>query len=150
MLKNRSVPTDTILPHIVYEDVAGAIVWLTKTFGFIEHYRYGDPISGAQMFLGNVHIMLRRARSGEASPAKIGQQTQSLTIFVNDVKAHFQRAKSVGANIVEELHETIYGERQYGVVDIEGHPWILSQHARDVSPDEWGATIAADHEIYTV
>lgn len=150
MLKNRSVPTDTILPHIVYEDVAGAISWLTKTFGFIEHYRYGDPIGGAQMFLGNVPIMLRRARPGETSPAKIGQQTQSLTIFAKDIEAHFQRAKSEGANIVEELHETIYGERQYGVVDIEGHHWLFSQHARDVSPDEWGATIAADREISNV
>lgn len=112
MLKNRSVPTGTVLPHIVYQDVAGAIVWLTEAFGFIESYRYGDPISGAQMFLGDLHIMLSRARPGWATPAQTGQQTQSVTVFVNDVEAHFQRTKSVGANIVEELHETIYGERQ--------------------------------------
>lgn len=150
MLKNRSVPTGTVLPHIVYQDVAGAIVWLTEAFGFIESYRYGDPISGAQMFLGDLHIMLSRARPGWATPAQTGQQTQSVTVFVNDVEAHFQRTKSVGANIVEELHETIYGERQYGVVDIEGHHWLFSQHARNVSPDEWGATIATDHEISAV
>ena len=69
MLKNRSVPTNTVLPHIVYQDVAGAIAWLTKVFGFVEHYRYGDPISGAQMFLGDVHIMLSRSRPSWASPA---------------------------------------------------------------------------------
>lgn len=43
MLKNRSVPADTILPHLVYEDVAGALTWLAKAFGFTEHFRYGQP-----------------------------------------------------------------------------------------------------------
>jgi hypothetical protein len=42
---------------------------------------------------------------------------------------------------VEELHETEYGERQYGVEDIEGHRWLFAKHARDVSPEEWGAKV---------
>jgi uncharacterized glyoxalase superfamily protein PhnB len=142
MITNRSVPTNTILSHVVYQDVAGALAWLTATFGFTEHYRYGDPVQGAQMHLGDAWIMLASARPGSASPAQVGHRTQSLTVFVDDVDAHFERAKSARANIVEDLHETEYGERQYGVVDIEGHHWLFSRHARDVSPDEWGATIA--------
>jgi uncharacterized glyoxalase superfamily protein PhnB len=144
MIKNRSVPPDTVLPHVVVQDVAEAIAWLTRVFGFSEHYRYGDPagpVSGAQMHLGNAWIMLRRAREDCASPAQLGYGTQSLTVFVEDVDAHFQRAKAAGAKIVEELHETEYGERQYGVVDLEGHHWLFSCHARDVSPSDWGATI---------
>jgi uncharacterized glyoxalase superfamily protein PhnB len=143
MIKNRSVPPDTLLPHVIYGDVAEALAWLTKTFGFSEHYRYGDPAepSGAQMHLGNAWIMLRRAREDCASPAQLGYGTQSLTVFVEDVEAHFQRAKSAGAKIVEELHETEYGERQYGAVDLDGHHWLFSRHARDVSPSDWGATI---------
>jgi uncharacterized glyoxalase superfamily protein PhnB len=142
MIKNRSVPPDTVLPHVVVQDVAEAIAWLTRCFS--EHYRYGDPagpVSGAQMHLGNAWIMLRRAREDCASPAQLGYGTQSLTLFVEDVDAHFQRAKAAGAKIVEELHETEYGERQYGVVDLEGHHWLFSCHARDVSPSDWGATI---------
>jgi hypothetical protein len=30
MLKNRSVPTDTLLPHIICREVAHAIAWLIK------------------------------------------------------------------------------------------------------------------------
>lgn len=30
MLKNRSVPTDTLRPHIICRDVAEAIAWLTQ------------------------------------------------------------------------------------------------------------------------
>src|SRR6266852_2501901 len=113
MIANRSVPTDTVLPHVVYRDVAEAIDWLTKTFGFEEHYRYGEPggeVSGAQMHLGNAWIMVFKARARWGSPAQLGHGTQSLTVFVEDVDGHFRRTKAAGAKIVEELHETEYGE----------------------------------------
>jgi uncharacterized glyoxalase superfamily protein PhnB len=142
MLTNRSVPTNVLLPHVVYQNLADAIAWLSKTFGFVEHYRYGDPVSGAQMHLGEAWIMIRQALPGCASPAKLGYGTQSLTVFVADVDAHFRRTKSAGAKIVEDLHQTEYGELQYGAEDLDGHHWLFSQHARDVSPDQWGATMA--------
>jgi uncharacterized glyoxalase superfamily protein PhnB len=142
MINNRSVPANTILPHLVYPDVAQAIAWLTGKFGFTEHYRYGEPAAGAQLFLGDAWIMIRSARPGSASPAQAGLWTQSLTIFVDDVDAHFERAKLAGVKIVEDLHETEYGERQYGAEDLDGHHWLFSRHARDVNPAEWGATIA--------
>jgi uncharacterized glyoxalase superfamily protein PhnB len=59
------------------------------------------------------------------------------------VDAHFEWAQREGATIVEELHETIYGELQYGAEDLDGHRWLFSRHACDVSPAEWGATIAS-------
>jgi uncharacterized glyoxalase superfamily protein PhnB len=144
VIANRSVPTDSVLPHLVYQDVAKALAWLTGTFGFTEHFRYGPPdeVQGAQMYLGKAWIMLTRSRPGRASPLQIGHETQSLTVFVEDVDSHYARAKSAGAKIVEDLHETEYGERQYGVEDLESHHWLFSKHARDVSPSEWGATIA--------
>ena len=101
-------------------------------------------MDGGQMHLGNAWIMLNSARPGRASPAQVGHDTQSLTVFVNDVDAHFEKAKAAGAKIVEDLHETEYGERQYGVEDLEGHHWLFSRHVRDVSPEEWGATIAGE------
>ena len=143
MLTNRSVPAETLLPHIVYEDVAMAAAWLSKTFGFVEHYRYGDEggqPSGLQMSRGEAWIMLMRARPGWASPAQAGVATQSLTVFVDDVDAHYRRTRSAGASIVEELNETAYGERQYGVEDLAGHHWLFASHARDVRPEDWGAT----------
>ena len=142
IMKNRSVPADTVLPHVAYQNLAAAIEWLSKTFGFAESYRHGDPISGAQVHLGDAYIMVRQAKPGWASPAKLGYGTQSLTIFVDDVDGHFARTKAAGATIVEDLHETEYGERQYGVEDLDGHHWLFSRHARDVSPEEWGAKLA--------
>ena len=145
MLKNRSVPTDTVLPHLTYQNLEAAIAWLTRVFGFTEHYRYGNPVSGAQLHLGNAWVMVSRPGFNDSrvsvSPIQFGHHTQSLTIFVEDVDAHFAKTKNSDAKICEDLHETIYGERQYGVIDLEGHPWLFSRHAHDLSPDEWGATI---------
>jgi uncharacterized glyoxalase superfamily protein PhnB len=140
MLKNRSVPADIILPHIEYQNLPAAIAWLTRVFGFTEHYRYGAP-SGAQLFLGRAFIMVRQSPSGQASPTQLGYGTQSLTIFVEDVDGHYRRVKESGAEVVEELHETEYGERQFGVEDLDGHHWLFARHARDMSPEDWGAKI---------
>ena len=144
MTANRSVPTDSVLPHVAYRSVPEAVSWLGRVFGFREHYRYGEPggeVSGAQVFAGKACLMLKRAR-GEKTPAELGYGTQMLTIFVEDVAAHYARAVAEGAEIVEELQVTVYGERQYGVVDLDGHRWLFSEHAVDVAPGDWGARVA--------
>ena len=144
-MENRSVPVDLVLPHVFYDDVAAAIGWLGRVFGLEEHYRYGEPAAGAQLRLGKAVVMLSEAqRPGRSTPARSGLQTQMLTIFVDDVDAHFAKAKAGGAEIVEELNEPIYGERQYVARDPEGHSWLFSQHVRDVDPREWGAQVAKE------
>ena len=141
---NRSVPTDVVVPHIFYQDVAEAVDWLSRAFGFAEHFRYGDPAhpSGAQMRFGDAVFMISEVREGRATPADAGASTQSLTVFPDDVDAQYTRAKAAGATIIEEPHETEYGEYQCAVKDFAGHLWILSRHARDLSPEAWGATLA--------
>jgi uncharacterized glyoxalase superfamily protein PhnB len=135
MTRNRSVPVNTVLPHLVYRDLPAAVAWLTEVFGFTEHYHYGEPMSGAQVYLGGAFVMLKQATDG----ASVGMQT--LTIFIEDVEAHCARAKAGGAKIPEEPHETVYGEFQYVAEDPDGHHWLFSRHARDLSPADWGATV---------
>lgn len=142
MISNRSLPTDTVLPHVMYRDVVQAIAWLGNVFGFIEHFRYGDPVSGAQMKAGNAWIMLKQIRNGGKTPKQLGFGTQSLTIFIEDLEAHLEKAKSAGVTLLEDLHETVYGELQYAAVDLDGHHWLFSRHARDLSPDQWGAVVS--------
>jgi len=126
----------------MYRDLEQAIAWLSNAFGFVEHYRYGDPISGAQVRAGNAWIMLKQSRDQSATPRQLGFGTQSLTIFIEDIHAHFERAKSAGVTLLEYLHETVYGELQYAAADLDGHHWLFSRHASDLSPDQWGAKVA--------
>jgi len=137
--KNRSVPADTVLPHVVYANLAEAMAWLERAFGFEEYYRYGGGPSGGQMWAGKAAIQVRQARGGERTPRELGFGTQSLTIFVEDVDGHCARARAAGAKILEEPHETEYGEYQYAAEDLDGHHWLFSRHARDVAPEVWGA-----------
>ncbi len=140
MIENRSVPVNTLLPHIAYQDLTGAVEWLKKSFGFQEYYRYGDPVGGVMMRSGAAYMMLK------ASAARAMTKSM-LTVFVEDVDAHYEKAKASGAVIFEELNETYYGERQYGAEDVEGHRWLFSEHAKDVDPAEWGAAAKADPSL---
>lgn len=142
MIRNRSVPTDTLIAHVGYRDLEQAIAWLHRAFNFVEHFRYGEPIGGAQVRAGNAWIMLKALTPEARTPRELGYGTQSLTIFVDDVEAHCERARGAGATILEAPHTTVYGEFQYAASDLDGHLWVFSRHARDLSPSDWGATPA--------
>src|SRR5260370_7272459 len=88
VIENRSVPPDTVLPHVMYQDVDEAIAWLIKAFGFSEHYRYGDPTSGAQMHLGNAWSMLKRARGGATIHVNLAFATNSSALFLTPYTPH--------------------------------------------------------------
>jgi uncharacterized glyoxalase superfamily protein PhnB len=90
-MRNRSVPVDTVLPHLTYSKLDEAIAWLSATFGFEEYFRYGDPVAAAQMRLGDAWIMVSGSREWSRGPAETGCCTQMLTIFVDDVDEHCAR-----------------------------------------------------------
>ena len=140
-MENRSVPSNTVVPHLTYRSVTQARNWLCTVFSFTEHFNYGDPVSGVQILLGGAVIMLSGPRPQRESPATVGCCTQMLTVIVADVHEHYKNSVRHGAHIWEDLHETEYGERQYGAEDLDGHRWIFSQHVRDLSPDQWGGTL---------
>jgi uncharacterized glyoxalase superfamily protein PhnB len=144
MVKNRSVPTNHILPHVYYENVADALSWLTSVFGFVEDYHFDLPdgqLHGAMIHKGDAWVMLKSSSQTMTSPRQLGLQTQSLMVFVNDVDEHYRNSISFGARILEAIFNTEYGERQYSVQDLEGHVWTFSEHVKDVSSDNWGAKI---------
>jgi uncharacterized glyoxalase superfamily protein PhnB len=65
-----------------------------------------------------------------ASPQSLGKTTQSLFVFVDDLDAHYQRAKAAGAEIVGEI-ESNYGFRRYRANDLEGHEWCFAVKVDD-------------------
>jgi uncharacterized glyoxalase superfamily protein PhnB len=140
-MQNRSVPTSSPIPHVVYAEVDVAIDLLCQKLGFVELYRYGnrDKPSGAQLKFADAIVMIEASRPGRVTPAQANGLTQYTTLFVADVEEHFHRCALSGCRIVEDLNDTIYGERQFVVEDYAGHRWIFSQHVKDVEPSDWGA-----------
>jgi PhnB protein len=130
-------------PYLLYEDVGAALEWLSRAFGFRERLRFqgeDGAVTHAEMELDGGEVMLGWPGPDYRNPRRLGQTTQLVHVYVEDVDAHFERAREVGAEIVSEPQDQEYGDRRYDVKDPEGHLWSFAQHVRDVTPDEWGAT----------
>jgi len=129
-----------ITPYLLYEDVAGALEWLSRAFGFEEYgRRFNGPdgeVNHAAMKFGDGVIMMGYPGSEYKSPKRLGQATQQLYIYVEDVDRHFDRARKAGATILEEPEDQFYGDRRYGATDPEGHQWYFAQHVRDVALED--------------
>ncbi len=123
-----------ITPYLYYDDVGGALKFLSKAFGFRkEGHKMKDKsgkIMHAAMRLGDDLIMMGRPGAGYRNPKRLGQATQSLYINVPNVDKHFARARKAGAKILEEPLDTEYGHRRYGAEDPEGHQWYFAHELR--------------------
>jgi uncharacterized glyoxalase superfamily protein PhnB len=128
-----------ITVYLYYEDVAGALNWLSRAFGFREHSRMAGPdgnVAHAAMQLGDAMVMMGDPGPDYKNPKHLGQVTQSLYVVVDDVDKHYDTAKQAGAKIIEEPKDQFYGDRRYGAEDPEGHQWYFAQHIRGAATDE--------------
>jgi PhnB protein len=139
---SQDAPADypPIVPYLLYEDVPGALDWLTRAFGFTERLRFAGSdgvVSHAEITLGDGLVMLGFPGPDYRNPKQLGNATQLVHVYVDDVDAHFARAKGEGATIIAELEDQTYGDRRYIAEDPEGHRWTFAQQIRVVPPDEW-------------
>jgi uncharacterized glyoxalase superfamily protein PhnB len=148
MLVNRTMPESIVVPVLVYEDPDEAIDWLCDAFGFTVRWRAGE--NRAQLAVGDGGAILvgeRRiapdSESGDSTifrPPRRGEVSHAIVVRVEDVDAHYARARQGGARILRRPENHSYGERQYSAEDLEGHRWTFSQSVADVAPEDWGAT----------
>jgi uncharacterized glyoxalase superfamily protein PhnB len=129
---------------LYYEDSKAAIDWLCRAFGFrVRLVVEGEDgrVEHSELMYGEGLIMV-----GHPKPEKFpymktpkmvgGANTQNMMVYVDDVEAHYARAKAAGAVIERELETVDYGEeywsdRGYGCRDIGGHHWWFYQRLRD-------------------
>jgi uncharacterized glyoxalase superfamily protein PhnB len=130
---NRTMPSCTIIPVLVYSDVTEAMRWLCNVFGLAERWHAGDH--RAQLALGDGTVAITEPRTSQALTGHV-----SLVVRVNDADAHCRQARERGATIVAEPRDYPYGERQYTAEDLGGHHWCFSQSIADVAPEDWGGT----------
>jgi uncharacterized glyoxalase superfamily protein PhnB len=138
-----SAPTyPGVIPMIAYEDGAGALDWLATTFGFRERTRMAGKdgrISHAEMETGEGLIMLASPTPDYESPRRHRESCEparrwsavpwvidGVLVYVDDVVAHYERARRAGARILSEPEADDYGHR-YRAEDLEGHRWMFLQ-----------------------
>jgi uncharacterized glyoxalase superfamily protein PhnB len=136
---NRSIPSATVIPVLIYPDVRAAVAWLTEAFGFVERVQIGED-HRSQLSFGDGAVIVGDVRH-ERRPPRDGEVTHSVMVRVEDVNAHLARARAHGAEILMEPIDFEYGERQYEAVDLAGHRWTFSETLADVDPASWGGIL---------
>lgn len=142
-----STDHQTVIPMLTYEDGVAALEWLARAFGFRECARMCDPATGRLMHgeldVGGGLVMLasptpdyegpkrhrencERARRWSAAPWII----DGVLVMVDDLDAHFARARAVGATILSEIEEGPPA-RRYRAEDLEGHRWFFLEREQD-------------------
>jgi uncharacterized glyoxalase superfamily protein PhnB len=118
-----------IFPALRYKDAPAAIEWLERALGFERQFVVpmpGGAVAHAQLNLGPGVVMLGSLRDDPASP--LGAWQQSIYVYVEDVDAHYVRAKAAGATIVRELQDTPHQSREYSLRDPEGYLWSFGTY----------------------
>jgi uncharacterized glyoxalase superfamily protein PhnB len=110
---------------VSYAKPATAARWLASAFGFEAVGSFPDDDGSdnwIEFHIGNAALILSRL-NGE--PGAVSGRTHVPWVFVDDLDAHFERAKERGATIVEEIHQ--HGYRAYVADDLEGNRWTFAQ-----------------------
>ncbi|MFE9958112.1 VOC family protein [Micromonospora sp. NPDC005299] len=136
MKANRSIPAATVIPVLTYPDVREAVSWLSAAFGLVERVRIGEN-HRAQLRFGDGAVIVADVR-GDRHPPRPGEVTHSVMARVADARAHCERARAHGAQILMEPTDFEYGERQYQAEDPAGHHWTFSETLADIAPEDWG------------
>jgi len=136
MLHNRSIPSATVIPVLIYPDVRAAVQWLSEAFGFKERVKIGED-HRSQMAFGDGAVIIGDVR-GDRVPPRSEEATHAVMVRVEDVHAHCERAREHGARLLDEPQDFPYGERQYNAEDPWGHRWTFSETIADVAPEQWG------------
>jgi uncharacterized glyoxalase superfamily protein PhnB len=93
-------------------------------------------VTHAELELADGVVMIGHPGSDYRNPKRLGQVTQQVYVYVDDVDKHFEHARGAGAAILEEPADQFYGDRRYAAEDPEGHHWYFAQHVRDVAPED--------------
>jgi PhnB protein len=134
-----------VTPYLYYKDTEAALEFITHAFGFTEKVKMtGDDgkIAHCEVELDGGVVMFGTPGPDYTNPKDLGAHTQGTYVYVDDVDAHFERAKEAGATITSETTDQFYGDRSYACEDPEGHQWWFATHVREVSPEDMQAAMA--------
>ncbi|RNL84021.1 VOC family protein [Halostreptopolyspora alba] len=124
------IPTPSVVPYLLYEDPARVRDFLVEALGFTEvatHQRPDGEIGNIELRMADKFVMLSGAQPemGLGTPGDLAAVHAGVMVYVDDVDAHFDRAKSAGATIWYEPRDMPYGQREYGVRDPENGFWCF-------------------------
>jgi uncharacterized glyoxalase superfamily protein PhnB len=143
MLVSRTTGSASVVPELVYADVAEAIVWLCDAFGFTEIWRAGGH--RARLAYGNGVVIIADDDPGYGRVTRPAGAARSCSVMVkvDDVDAHYDHARRRGALILRPPADCPYGERRYSAHDLAGHTWNFTEAFADLAPRGLGRHVCS-------
>ena len=130
-----------VTPYLIVDSANAAIEFYREVFGATERGRLAGPdgkIGHAELLLGDSLIMLadEHPELGILGPRTIGGTPVTISVYVEDVDAVFDRALKAGAKALRPVEDQFYGDRSGQYEDPFGHRWSVATHVQDVPPEE--------------
>lgn len=130
-MADEVTPEPQVWPTLRARDARALIAFLVEAFGFREVVTYGEGDvvqhcelswpEGGGLMLGSV-----REDPGAAPPTAPG--SFSAYVVTDHPDELCARAKAAGAEILDELHDTDYGSRDFAAGDPEGNRWSFGTY----------------------
>ena len=117
-----------VAPVFLVRDVQASAAYYRDRLGFTFEQFWGEPPSFVMLNRDGLTIMLAQ-HSHDDGPGDTnvngrvtGHDDQwDAYIWVDEVETLFADMKDAGANIVKELHDLDYGQREFQVADPDGY-----------------------------
>jgi PhnB protein len=130
---------------LAYENGIAALEWLARAFGFVERARMTDAegrLSHGEMETSQGGVVMlasptpdyegprrhRESCAGARRWSAVPWIVDGVLVYVDDVDAHYDRAKKAGATILSPLEDGGHG-RRYRAEDLEGHRWMFMERS---------------------
>jgi uncharacterized glyoxalase superfamily protein PhnB len=118
-----------LIPLLACSDIEAEHDFLVDVLGLESGglERTAGGVVHGEVRAGERRIWLHRTNvdDGLLAPRTLGAAGGGLVVHVDDVDAHYDRARAAGAEIVYAPRDQDYGQREYGVRDPEGHTWWI-------------------------
>ena len=119
-----------LIPQLSALDVDGYVKFLSTAFGFEVISTWRDPNDATDVNVEveyqGVVVGIGRSRSTRRVPKDPSAPNIGLYVLVDDVDAHYKRARAANATIIFDLADQPFGHRMYAATDPEGHEWCFA------------------------
>ncbi|WP_369130508.1 VOC family protein [Modestobacter roseus] len=130
-MTDPAAPPPTVWPAFRARDARALIRFLVDALGFEETAVYGEgpAVQHAQLsWPPGGGVMLGSVRDVPDDPWPAQPGSAAAYLVTDDADAVHARAVGAGADVVQQLHDTDYGGREFAVRDPEGNLWSVGTY----------------------
>ena len=126
-----TIPRQTIIPTLRYQDANQAIQWLADAFGFTEHFVVRNEegrVEHAQLAWRGSLVMLGDVQGTQYDLPHEHGSVNLTGESAEHVDEMYERVQAAGATVIQPLEDTEYGSHAFTITDYEGNHWHLGTY----------------------